>query len=1552
MTVKGAGGGSAGVPDHKLLAREKKIFDANGKAKERFKLLVALEDDGFQQRDVSSVYARRANDIVALIKAQLDGFALAHTARNKQYTVEHILPVLEVIRQLTIAVADQVRAGWNGDFFLRELETALHVDVHPTIRRTAMDVLLSFVDVLGKEVQHAHVSLLLSVFDWNAVKHLSEPQQGLYLPRGVRVLRTHRRDFYPKKPDAAATPSEAQRLLLEPFQDLWDYVAKQTHQLPLWWSLVKGALTPILYPQFADGAGVAEGVTGGFRGLSYKVHSIVVNALLSLLQQERSARVLLATLPDVKFVLDVLGYSFSVLPLEELTALYRLARMYYSWLAETPPTPLISQHLDKIIPQMTESLASVFKFSRADMQCRANDTAVQVKFALYEVVSEFFVQVQQCRKVAVVVIPPPPPSAASSDPPSVSGGGTGGGAPSSGSTASVGGGGAGPTGASSSFSSSSAAAAASAAAGALPAAAAAAAAAAATPPPPPEPAVLPPRKERYLPDALRTSTLNLYLNRAVVPVFRGLGSGVSIYEAASELVSRSFYAQWVLSQPSREDCAMVCTSLTSLIASTSGQRAHGYGVCIPHTSCSGTEYTFSPNPLLGHWRIIVTGLLRIMLSISADAELPAPYDSLVLPANLAEEFARAADLPSFLTSEEDRDVATAGMSGEHLLDGLHNGLPEAAAAEAKKVLQKSASVLSIHQQRPKPLESYTVAVLVKNYADINECAGVWVNLVGSMTKAVWQCWQKEQQHDSVYLCLAHTLADIVSDVMHSHHMHRTLRPVAAPTAAEAAAAAAADTAAANEGGCKKTVRHLLCTLPGPLPLRTAHVTTSALSDLVLPSLLHSTDITSSPFKVSGGPAMTVSAICDLLAMGTTFTPSFLSVTLPPVCRALSGVDVPAMKAALYHLFPVGGHTGAASQACTAVPHVFSTWDPEVSRRVLPPLTLAACAVYGLPQAASSGGCAADREARVRCSAAAVLTWAAAVCHTERGRPTEFLEGSAPAGCVAALTGERAPESYEALGHLVLAALGRACGLRQPWEARLRAVKGLGLVGRMAQSPEAARGVVGSLRARLLDADPAVAREAVSAVRDVVENKPEVADLAAGVLATALLCALQTYPSYTHPSLLLALVAALHSQCVSHPLGPASRALLVETLLYAAAGRTRHAWVLPSLAVLSQEPATDGGPAVARPVVDAEDGAAAAAVAAGSSIVVDGRAGPAVWWGSGGVEPKEVRDAAELSLQHAALFCGNFPLDGRDPTRASTAAAAGVLPPPRRCGGGGSPGVSVMCGDSSVVTMGPGAAGALRMTSRTMTGRQCWEARPVRGAETSMFAAARGVTLQGHARSMSGAVVGRVRTHALHEATPTLCSILPTNTRLGEEAARHTPAYLSGAGDGGDGDGDATPPAAAAWELALQKEGCAVDALLADAHECDECEAVSVDDEAVAEVESVPAVSPTTVAVTQAEEDENDVPAWDEGEGGDPASVIRGFLATGLLYCWGPTVPFAEQGAAAAAAPLALPRDGGTWRKGAQVLDGMPERDTQYSSLLYLQAHQTTLAEVLWIAHDC
>ena len=369
--------------DVKLALREKKIFDVSGKVKERFRLLVTLEEEGYLQSDVHQLFARRAQDIVSLCNAQMQYFQISHSSKGKQVTVDHLRPFLDTMRRLIQEMPDQIRSGWNAEWFTRELDMALQADNHPSLRRAAVDILLSYIDTLGSEVQSHHISLLLSSVNWNAVRQMSDPQPELFLPKGVRVLKSTGAsyDFYPKRTVTDDSQSEA----VEFFHDLC-HLFTTTQLLSFWWKLFKGALAPILYPQFAETVS-GEGVTQGFRGLGWQVHVVVANAFLSLLNKERSAKVLIGSVADMTLLLQILGYSSSILPPDELTALYRTARLYYTILSEPQPGSLMHTHQEGAIPLMTDALANLFQMTNTQ---GVSTPFLQVKIALFEVACDFF----------------------------------------------------------------------------------------------------------------------------------------------------------------------------------------------------------------------------------------------------------------------------------------------------------------------------------------------------------------------------------------------------------------------------------------------------------------------------------------------------------------------------------------------------------------------------------------------------------------------------------------------------------------------------------------------------------------------------------------------------------------------------------------------------------------------------------------------------------------------------------------------------------------------------------------------------------------------------------------------------------------------------------------------------------------------------------------------------------------------------------------------------------------------------------------------------------
>ena len=230
------------------------------------------------------------------------------------------------------------------------------------------------------------------------------------------------------------------------------------------------------------------------------------------------------------------------------------------------------------------------------------------------------------------------------------------------------------------------------------------------------------------------STLRLFLNRVVTPVFRGLGAGSPVYEASNEMVSRSFFSQWVRARPNPEESQHLATTVCALLAGMKPSRSLGAAVCIPSTRCLG-DTTFSSNPLILHWRRVILGLLRVVLSMQIGVELKQPFPSLVLP----------------------QSGGTKSIK------------------EAKDM--KSQSVLSIHKQRVPVLKNGGVEVLVYDqYANVEEVTEMWVCLLSSVLKAA----SVEVLPDAVQLTIVHTMVDVVSDLLYAQQCHRlvvTAKPV-------------------------------------------------------------------------------------------------------------------------------------------------------------------------------------------------------------------------------------------------------------------------------------------------------------------------------------------------------------------------------------------------------------------------------------------------------------------------------------------------------------------------------------------------------------------------------------------------------------------------------------------------------------------------------------------------------------------------------------------------------------------------------------------------------
>ncbi|KAJ9446325.1 hypothetical protein DIPPA_28362 [Diplonema papillatum] len=560
------------VPDMKLQAREKKVFDTTAKPKERLKLLASMAEDGFQPAGIADLYRRRGGQIVELYKAQIQYLSSSASARGKQPGVDHLLALLDVLRRLVSANRAEVKSGWQVSWLLDEAERFLFVDNPSQLRRTAFDVLLHVFDAMADAATPMCFELFLSAFDWNTLRQLCNPQPSFTVPPSTHVLRSRRHDFIPVR--AAQRRDDVVREALDLFSDLFDFIARPAAATGFWWSVFKHHLCPVLYPACLSPEAAAPGEAAPQP--PWRVHKLVVGScLLPLLSDDDQCGTVLATSGDTALVFKLLQLSFTLLPQDELRTAYQIARLYYQWLTEptvslSPPScsrvpAVFNENPDAAVSSMAKGLVLLFSPENFDPTVppsgsgggggadapavlpllaipaggvSAASAVVPAQVALCELVGEFFIAMQQA-----------PPGALM---------------------------------------------------GRVQAA-----------------------------REIRTRGLFLYLGSVVTNVFRGVGERWLFCDAVSEMVSRAFWCQWLLAKPQLDDMRGLCALVNRCTERMVHHSTPPVVQCVPHTVCMQHD-TFTSNALVSHWRIVMLSLLRVLISHCSNASLPVPFASLLL----------------------------------------------------------------------------------------------------------------------------------------------------------------------------------------------------------------------------------------------------------------------------------------------------------------------------------------------------------------------------------------------------------------------------------------------------------------------------------------------------------------------------------------------------------------------------------------------------------------------------------------------------------------------------------------------------------------------------------------------------------------------------------------------------------------------------------------------------------------------------------------------------------------------------------------------------------
>eukprot|EP01063_Lacrimia_lanifica_P012448 TRINITY_DN19091_c0_g1_i1.p1 TRINITY_DN19091_c0_g1~~TRINITY_DN19091_c0_g1_i1.p1 ORF type:complete len:1706 (+),score=573.43 TRINITY_DN19091_c0_g1_i1:146-5263(+) len=1307
-------------PDPKLVAREKKIFDVSAKAKDRIKLLTTLEEDGFRAHDV---YARKAADVILLCEQHVAALANAKFQKGKLCVgQEAVKPFVDILRRVVLTNAEKISAeGWQLEFFSDVAERALHVDAPHPVRRSGLALLLGIVDAArGHPNQPALLRLVYRSMDWGALCSCSD--SALEAPSHVQP-NDRQYDFMQRR--TPPREDDAGREALELLRDVLEHIGTRTGgELEVWWAWFRAAVVPVLYPNWVpsgrarhaalvrdclalddlavqplDGGrprGRSQRLTDAASkvvGLPHQVHRLVAVLLLSLLGGGASSQALLQRradppLADLEFVVEVLGASFLILSPEDAHLSYRIARILCDWVAK--PAGAMQDALSDAPEYIAATIAcSLTKlFIMRPEDVLPTPSLVQMKSAMFELACDFFVTVQARRSVLF--------SAESANP------------------------------------------------------------------------------------RLHVGLLKLWLEDVVTPVSKAADKDVAIYDGSRELISWAFYVQWLHAEPRVTECDVIGIGLNALMQRTKTALAPGSKTAvhtIPTTTC---PVFFSSNPLVLHWRSLVLNILRNVIGAVCEfggVPVPAAY-------------------PSFCV-----DVCGAAPSGLGLVRGsvFASAVPGAGRARTtpppspagpptarKKPLmgltQKDLETLEWHRGRSSPYppgDDILPTLLAPR--DLPQLTALWVALFRVVATPHDPHAAPAAQPPPVHLTVLHTISDVVSDLLYSTHAYRFFDP----------------SGGKRKGDIAKRVELLFhLQMPSIPSLPQAAIPADTLAELVLDVLLAALGPAHPrEFHTAGGAHMALATLCDLLSLGFNLKDAYRTKACAAIVRALGEKRTTGLTfVPLYRLFPVGLFPAGISTS-----HVLFN-SPACAKELLAPLALSATFYIGTPpqthlaaqypglslqQALPFGGVSSG-ETTIRCAAVGVLNWCVPVVldHCLRGEVKDvfYPEGySLPSPH---------PTKYQELLTCMADALRRVIRGDQPAEARVLGLHGLGALllqclagGGPAWSiglrstgakstgsstyQDLATTVLHDVAVCLLDADSSVAQAAVSVCHSMVTvltaptKVPGLMDALTNAVGTALLAALAEYHKHKRPRIVVQLIDALHALLLAGVPRDA-RVLAICALSYASYGRVFGTWYVPRVAVLRKQVGY-----CAFPVERSAGAAVPQDYTAVGTVAEDSDEGP--WWGAmvgtglsddeldddAWLEPKtsspvsavptspmDVRHAAAAALDHYLVHFEHFPDSAPDRSSA--------FPAPDRAGDADF--TTLLCNGGKAVVSLTEEDTAVLLTSRTQTGRYSWQLKRVVTLNDSLFDPRECVGQYGQSRSMSGAVVGRVRTHALHGAT--------------------------------------------------------------------------------------------------------------------------------------------------------------------------------------------------------
>ena len=1284
--VRSAGGGRSGglslnMSDPKLVSREKKIFDASGKIKDRFKLLVGVVEEEFTSQDITSMYRRRAQNVVDLYQGYVGQL-------GKVLTLEQALPVIEVLRRVLVVMHDSVRDGWCQEYLGDEVERYLHIENHLSIRKIGLKLLLLYIDAVGSDC----LGLLLSVFDWNTLRLMSDPQPGLFLPPSVRVLTEKRHSFIPKKV-GYKEDDNAQRDTMITFTEVFDFLSCTRERNPSYeriqfrWSLFKSTLAPILFPHCVH-RGISFATSNiGFQGIFPGLTSIVLNSLLfPILSLETSCGVILDDVEDFLLVNYIFRHALRASPFDDLLPCYRALQIYQSWVHAPKHQTCITQKYC-----ILESILAVFLNLQTPIP---EQSAVQARLAMFEVACDIFVRLQDKGE-----------------------------------------------------------------------------------------------DER---------SIRLWIDKAVVPVYKGADLGIQICEQAAEMVSRSLWSQILIANVQSNDLWDSLSTFLSSVLNTCGQgMSRGKGTSssqafqrisiqtVPHTDVVAQAVS----PLVLHWRIIIGNILRQIIGHCSETAVTRPYNCLALSAldwsSVVDQTpGRRSDSPvgdvvslnnklsatqlgnSISMSSSDSPVEdyiqsnqvfqvmlpSSSRSANMSMNSHDDGdVPLDISTPFNLSSSNNKTVMSLHRQSES--ERKNISAPPETWIEklpVEQIISLWIKLLKCLTFP----GMERAIHPLHFISISHTVSDVINDLLFCSSSHRVIEPWkrGAPTQMDPPS-------------------HLLASTQRPISLQNSSVSASLVAHLAVEVQIRYLEYqlgSTCDYNISA-KAIAMGSLCDLLRHGGKLPSEQLSKIKTLILRALSPGEESVTRVILYRLYPVSvsdvthyGHT-----------QHFLEHHHEDSISLLAPLVISIKDYVQFrgksPTQSNTKRSKIDSETPVKTAAASTLTWCAAYASglIAQGKntitwPDEYESHNATV------------ETYEEILEIIKKTLIDLTYENQPVATRITAIKGLAVAALVTLD---SCKILQVLCQCILDISTDIALSAQTAIESVLLSidatkisHESVLSEACSFLATALIVSLRHFIPTRHSvtvteSLLYSLTEVILSKpdIIDNP----TILLVTDSMSYACQSKVRRSYWVPD---------------TPKSYCDIPCIASSVQLHNGSYEYMSSSE-EHLWWYNLDLTDETVlatiegiRCTAEVAMDHLTGLFRNFPVCAATDSSTSSQAAPDI-----KAVGGEN--VYLNQNSKALITLSelPNDPKTVYLTSRTTTGRYCWELRRVgiNGVKSSFPMVPDSTAGVGHgqARSQSGALIGRSRTKALHESS-CLNSGCDLNNKLSQAMTDLMPSYLS------------------------------------------------------------------------------------------------------------------------------------------------------------------------------